>query len=162
MSLPPQWDKMSCSFSNSYFYRFMYFTFFMLWVPHLLCNFPPFLDLHGWILPLKKVQEAIWVGQQNSSGFGGITAHERGFGATPLVPKANVQRMGPSSMQLCMQNITSQFLPPASLSPRGAKRGDPNVSVTLTVVGLRCSLTCRLTGYHGVGHGCGPGKQFTQ
>ena len=45
---------------------------------------------------------------------------------------------------------------PCQFSPHRAERGDPNVSVSLTVVGLRRGLTCRLTGYHGVGHGCGP------
>lgn len=43
---------------------------------------------------------------------------------------------------------------PLPVSPHGAQRGDPNVSVRLTVVGQRSSLTWRLKGYHGVGHGC--------
>lgn len=73
------------------------------------------------------------------------------------MPKAKTQRMeltrGPVVQFVCK-------ISPHSPSPRGAERGDPTVSVSLTVVGLRCSLTRRLTGYHGVGHGCGPGSNL--
>ncbi len=79
------------------------------------------------------------------------------FGATPWMPEAKIQKMEPT------RGPVVQFvckISPLSPSPRGAERGDPNVSVSLTVVGLRCSLTRRLTGYHGVGHGCGPGRNL--
>lgn len=76
------------------------------------------------------------------------------FGATPWVPKAEIQRMGQTRgpvQFVCKKSPLSSS--PCQFSPCGAGYGDPNVSVNLTVV----SLTCRLTGYHGVGHGCGPG-----
>lgn len=82
------------------------------------------------------------------------------LGATPWEPKAKVQRIEPT------RGSVVQFvckISPRSSSPLlGGERGDPNVSVSLTVVGLLCSLTRRLTGYHGVGHGCGATEQFTQ
>lgn len=83
---------------------------------------------------------------------------KRAFGATPWAPKAKVQRMeparGPVVQFVCKISPLSASPCPLSL------RGDPDVSVSLTVVGLRCGLTCRLTGYHGVGHGCGPGSNL--
>lgn len=80
------------------------------------------------------------------------------YGATPWVPKAKVQRMEVGGL---LSSLYAKYHlsvpPPASGTERG---GDPNVSVSLTVVGLRCSLTCRLSGYHGVGHGCGLGSSL--
>lgn len=73
------------------------------------------------------------------------------------MPKAKVQRIDPTG------GPVAQFackISPLSCFPCRAKRGDPNVSDGLTVVSLCCGLTWRLTGYHGVGHGCGLGSNL--
>lgn len=114
------------------------------------------------MLPLKnKVQETFCDRQKTSTGFGRITARKSGFGATAWAPGAKIRRM----QQTCpvyMQNTPLVIQTHPCLSPTYVELSveTPTVSVSLTVVRLLCSLTRRLTGYHGVGHGCGLGSSL--
>lgn len=146
-----------CTVSNPQIMNILPITIFS---SHAVCYFAVWLS---WVIYVLKAKCRK---QQNSTDFRGITAHERGLGATPLVPKAKAQRMEPTCL-VWMQNTTplhppihpDSSSPPCPSPPVGPSMATPTVSAGLTVVGLRRSLTWRLTGYHGVGHGCG---QFTQ
>lgn len=106
-----------------------------------------------WLFPQKKS-----AGQQNSTGFEGITAHGKA-GLKPLPGRLELKCTEWKQLKWALSSSLCNKRNPhlsAVLFCWRSECGDPDISGGSTVVRLCCSLTCRLTGYHGVGHGCRP------